>query len=409
MHHKSIYNRRQEEAKNTCNRCIQRLHRAVLKNNVEKVKFLLNVLKVAVDPAALMIACQLDNLQMVQFLICNQSSPADPNALDDEIGVSSFYYAVRKNNLKLVKLLLREAAIKVDIDCKYLVKGPSVPEIWNTPLYCAMRNNDIPLFKLLLRAGADVNVNLTQLRSDEAMQFTPLMMAVDLENMECCKLLVKYGTTKVNLNYAVEFAASYDKLNFVKYFTEECGVDILTPDVLVEILGNDSAKTLEFCLQHCVGLFGDRIWWMKDPFSPTVLLKAICSSAFNCIEVLLRWGSLTNYNPDFPELDPLHGAAHYGDIRSMKLVVEYQPQFLQAEWFLNEKIPHALTDTEEGAEFVDTLQKIRKNPIRLDLMCRVTIIQQLGSNPFPKVQKLKLPRILRDFLQFKHVENVRAV
>ena len=93
----------------------------------------------------------------------------------------------------------------------------------------------------------------------------------------------------------------------------------------------------------------------------------------------------------------------------MKLVVEYQPQFLQAEWFLNEKIPHALTDTEEGVEFVDTLQKIRKNPIRLDLMCRVTIMQQLGSNPFPKVQKLKLPRILRDFLQFKHVENVRAV
>ena len=78
------------------------------------------------------------------------------------------------------------------------------------------------------------------------------------------------------------------------------------------------------------------------------------------VEVLLRWGSLTNYNPESPEFDPLHEAAYHGDIRSMKLVVEYQPQFLHEEWLLKGEIPHALTDTEEGAEFVDTLQKIRR-------------------------------------------------
>ena len=299
MHHKSIYSRCQKEATNTCNRCKQRLHRAIRNNNVEKVKFLLDVLKVAVDPTALMLACLFQNLEMVQLLICNQSSPADPNMPEEKTGHSPFYFSVLTDNLTLVKLLLREAVIKVDIDCKYLVKGPSVPEVWKTPLYWAMHANDMPLFKLLLRAGADVNLNLTQLRSDEATHFTPLLMAVQLENMECCKLLIKYGTTKVNLDSAIEFAACYDKLNFVKYFTEECGVDIVTPDVVEEIFDNDCAKTLEFCLQHCVGLYGDRIWWMKDPFSPTMLLKAIGSSAFNCIEVLLRWGSLTNYNPDF--------------------------------------------------------------------------------------------------------------
>ena len=83
------------------------------------------------------------------------------------------------------------------------------------------------------------------------------------------------------------------------------------------------------------------------------------------------------------------------------MLIEYNPYFLQDNWLVNNEIPFDI-GPDKDLNFIKDLLAIRKQPPRLDMACRLKIIQQLGYNTMSKVKAVPLPRALKDFILFKH-------
>jgi hypothetical protein len=116
-------------------------------------------------------------------------------------------FAVKQNNLKLVKWLLKR---DVDVDCwqglplcisieqnnlklvKLLIKqGANVNVMRGLPLRIAIFKNNVAIVKVLLKAGADIDCG------DNS---TPLDLAFTCDNKKIIKLLLKAATTKVSMH-----------------------------------------------------------------------------------------------------------------------------------------------------------------------------------------------------------------
>ena len=91
--------------------------------------------------APLMIACEMDELPMVNLLL---ERGADPTEMTREGNCLAI--AIDASNTKIVKRLLQHPLIDVDAQCTYLGE---------TPLIVACRTNQSNLVKLLLEHGAN--------------------------------------------------------------------------------------------------------------------------------------------------------------------------------------------------------------------------------------------------------------
>ena len=137
-----------------------------------------------------------------------------------------------------------------------------------------------------------------------------------------------------------------------------------------------------------------------------------------CISVLLRWG-LNNDIFNIVVLDLGYILKQFLTvfqnqhvftsiyITAIKLLKQLYPHILQDEWFLW-YIENRNTN-KLMKKFLIELCRERKNPSRLNIMCRTKIFQQLGYNPIPKADKLPLPRNLINFVQFRDVEDLYVV
>ena len=160
---------------------------------------------------------------------------------------------------------------------------------------------------------------------------------------------------------------------------------------------NDNPDILQYCMQYAYNKLGDSVYWC-DHF----LYTAVLHDAASCLHVLLQWGihpskySLILQSCGTACYDSVfHCAAQASDsdTEMMMMLLKFNPQFLQDNWLVKKKIPLGL---QRHTTFVKTLLEARKKALRLEVMCRLKIIQQLGYNPMLKVKQLKLPSLLKD-------------
>jgi len=105
---------------------------------------------------------------MINFLLENG---ADINKLDG-YGNSLLFSAIKNNNIKLIKFLLKKNA-NINFQNKY-----------TTPLMLAIKMKNIELVKILLKNGANINFQDKNLN-------TPLILAIKMKNIELVKILLK--------------------------------------------------------------------------------------------------------------------------------------------------------------------------------------------------------------------------
>ena len=97
----------------------------------------------------------------------------------DKFGWTPLDLAVKNNNIKMVKLLIKEGA---DVNMSEV-----------TPLHYAVEDNNIKIVKFLIKEGANINAIARHIRD------TPLHRAVGSNKIEVVKLLIEEGA---NVNIA---------------------------------------------------------------------------------------------------------------------------------------------------------------------------------------------------------------
>ena len=354
---------------------------AVYLNDTNAVKFLLGRLAIYCnDPqdyskyymqCALNMACRKSNLHIVRMLITASPISADPNIrqMPDEESITPVEYAMYSNDMELFKVLSRESLAPVKLN---YTMGNSTPLGW------AIQQNNLPLVQMMLQAGANPKFLLVCIKHIE-----PLKLAMSQENWAMCKMLLDYGC-ELPMN-VINDAASLGREDvqlFINHAIEK-GNGVLLQHLLHNIYkkSGDSVKDL-----------GWNEAFLENALRGNTLNR-------NCLQILLDWGMYTSpwseilFNPSV-----LRIAAVCGQIYAVKMLVEHKPQSLQESWLVNGNIPHILAYC---SSFTEEHIEARQQPLLLKHLCRAKIYQQLGYNAVEKAYRLPLPRILKEFVQFK--------
>ena len=312
---------------------------------------------------------------------------------------------VKTGDVELVRKLLDSGA---DPNTSFRpINGVSI-----SVLVTAVVGEDILMVKLLLTAGADVNQTVTI----HGQTMTLLMAAISRRNMDLIKLLAEHGCDVNKLAfddedevYALQLSALHmaihkGQLDAVKYLIEEHHANIFvgSGSLIYATFLNDDVECLCYLLQHAVSLCGDRIWW-----NGPLLNAAMAKKAEKCAAVLLLNGLHSvpyNWSPDvFPFIETcntvFNDAACSGCWKAMKLLKHMYPYSLQENWLVEGQFKQDFLQ-QDG---IRSLMDERKQPPRLDILCRAMIFQQLGYRQLPKAEKLPLPRMLKEYVQFKDI------
>ena len=161
-----------------------------------------------------------------------------------------------------------------------------------------------------------------------------------------------------------------------------CAIDSYYPNIL------------DHLMQHIYSMLGEKVKWTFSFLKLAIDVRNVFG-----LSVLLRWGIK---NTPQPGLSLLYSAAFSGQPEMVKLLVEFNPWCLQDDFLVNHNIPSELEEADPS--FTAELIEAQKQPLRLDVLCRAKIHEQLGFSPVTKAEYLQLPRSLKEFIQFKNNE-----
>ena len=128
-----------------------------------------------------MAACARGDVERVRELK-DLAAPSKIIDVQDNHGKTALVYAILNDHNDIVDILLNEG--------KYQANPNLADNFEYTPLEEAIEVNNLEALKLLIKKGVDVNAH-------DPAGFTPLMMAVSFENVDASRILIENGA-KVN-------------------------------------------------------------------------------------------------------------------------------------------------------------------------------------------------------------------
>ena len=375
----------------------------------------------------LCIACKTGRMDIIRMLITNELYPANPNQKLGSQDYSTCYYhginvtppflqAVYYGNVKVIKLLLSESIVKVELEYECLVADKGAV----TALVLAVEQQNAQVVSLLLQARADAYPKPT-LRS----RHLPIKLAVRTGNVHICRMLLDAAPSylgKLARIIPKNYATMHGSLEILQLLVKH-GF-IICDQVILNVVRDRHPDLLEYCLEHVYQQHGDALQWHETTMASLMGVKAenpMKQSDERCFAVLLWWGMYTARTPfiDYDEESALYAAFKGGAIKTMRMLVELRPSNLQERWIVEERIPQPPIDLsfyykhfdflehniKERVQFEVTMIEKRKNPCSLMILCRAKIIQSLGYKPFTKIPELPLPKALKDFVMLKDFER----
>ena len=263
-------------------------------------------------------------------------------------------------------------------------------------------------------------------------QSFPFALAVHCGSLNICKALLAHGVDpnvsfrfdvqgqRPQLSYIIrnplELAAHLGHQHIMQLLLNEGAGFTSAESILKIIFAQNRAQILEYILDLVYNQLSKIRLWTCD-----YIKDALYVEAFSCVEILLCWGFYKSHKGELLELElqefldepeeleleessVFECAAVRANVKTMRMIVELNPQCLQEDWLVNGD-DFTLNELEECKLFKTQILESRKQPSRLDILCRAIIIQHLGYNPLPEVEKLPLPKFLKNFVQLKHVEG----
>ena len=343
------------------------LYEAVRDEDEDQVEHLLHEKKIDPNPNpsvplqdnTLSMACSNGNLNIVRLLITNKDHPADPNKADkvDKDSLTPFLVAVVSQHLDMIKLLLNESRVKVDLSVNH-------HHVY-TPLAMAVQHGNVDVCRLLLEHGSDADDPIQKHHAG----IRVIHNAARSGWSHIVKLLLAHGA---------DITSSNSKIRLIRM-----------------AMKSRNAENLECCLQYVYSKLGDNVEGLDE----MLVAAAIRTRSEAYLTELLHWFLMSNPCKSMQHKSAFHTAASKGSIIAMNMLAGFNSQCLQEEWLVNGNIPNALA--EHQAYTVQVLER-RKQPPHLQHLCRTKICRQLGCNSVQKVETLRLPRILKDFIQFKN-------
>ena len=381
------------------------MYGAVRQNDLKRAERLLHEGKADPNkiPKILIHACAEGHLEMVELLITNPSNPANVN-LDSEWvyrGVPCItrpiWVAVKSKNLKLLRLLLWKAYVKVDLECTktFVKKGNGRPghTYECTPLWQAVMHQQEPVEEELIKAGANVNAIKTVIWGDGpgplARQTTTeslLTYAVGHSRIALCRRLVQHGcdlgariTTPKVAAAALNVAIVHNNHEIVDFLLQHIPAgndDILASAMLLAISEDRDPKYIKALIQrggYQLGKHWHPAVVLSEPedIASDELMYGIEDAAEDCCVTLLQYGYKVDASTEHFSL-----AVKQGMVRLMFHMVQQNPRVLQQSW---------LDDPEEFGELpqhaVNWLHKVRRQPDLLKGIGEARLLQALRPSP----------------------------
>ncbi|XP_059170595.1 putative ankyrin repeat protein RF_0381 [Physella acuta] len=364
---------------------------AVRSGNCKKVKMMLKKKQIDVNccnptdpsgPTAIIVSSQLQLIEMVKLLMKARPKGANVN-LEANDGRRAIWWAAKTGNVELTKILLSER----NCDVNYIDK-----ETGCTPLYRAVLSNSVGVVRELIQAGADVNTRRLQL--DKTAE-TPLMKAIQLDNIEMCQLLIN-SMCKIQSKTGDGFTALHFAVVYRRY-------DIC--ELLLQNLIKVNAKTKHGVTAMTVAIeqhnavmvrlliqFGYRLD-KKYSWGETPLEQAIKLHSSQSALTLIQWGC--NLKRRCSSYFHLSVCEKLWDVA--KILFHINPVYLHEKWLREEKWPVSCYNEEAVKQ---QLLGLTKKVWSLREQCRAKIFKLVGKYAPAKIDKLPVSKIIKDYLKF---------
>jgi hypothetical protein len=371
-------------------------------------------------------ACRLNCLATVRSLLKlrnppdpNVTSQEDPSNCEDTLP-SYIGTAIKMNNIPLMKILLTESRIKLQLEKFIRLRSG---ERGGTPLQLAAVHGRLEIARLLLEAGCDVNFP----GGSGHKYRTPLMIAVMRANVAMCELLLCWGSDVNDANRSPEWLPT--PLAFAVFSGHGPLVQVLlqygpTMDeqsvslryLWPKVLTEDRADILELLCRamrqrgQCLSALHRRTIQLcyPDPIpipsriEVDVLDLALFYQAENCVKFLLAlepapW--TVHHFTQHTSMPPWLWLAVscYLDLPGVaQAMIALHPQILRCPYFQN----YITNDNFRirNSPRILTLLDSRSTPQTLRSQCMRKVYTMLGKDADRKIQELPLPRdLLIDF------------
>lgn len=202
---------------------------------------------------------------------------------EDFRGVTALHYAAELNDVELIKLILEQPKVRINV--KTLDMG-------STPLMIAAGNNKLDALKYLLERGADAS-------KTNNYGYTALMIAAETGSFECLKALLNFKDCIVS---AQNHSGANSLMIGIKYLEI---VEILLNITDLSQEDENQANVLHYACSlgsfEVVHMVLDKIVLdlnKQDRFGETAVHKAIKRKKFDLVEFLIKYGADLKINDE---------------------------------------------------------------------------------------------------------------
>ena len=242
----------------------------------------------------------------------------------------------------------------------------------NTPLINAAGSGNVELCQLLLNHGANVHLTQRTISSKRPRRVNALYRAASYNHYETVALLLNHGAQSFDPALAFEWSP------------------------FAEALRRNYSRIVELFLED----FEKRRLWINlrvvfsqalNDKSEECAVTALCHGYFPIDTIKIKSKNSRNHGC----VSCFHMCAHFGLIKIMSAMSEFNPRYLQEAWLVEKRIP---TELSGKAEYVSWLLEHRQQPASLMKLCRHRILPRLGQYYKRSIDSLPLPPPLKRFL-----------